>query len=81
MELLSLVLLDRWCDVLVEAEQVGRVVALLERRQPCIGRRWVGIMDALLTFVGKEIHVHTRGIRPDCLPNLLHTRMKAGRIC
>src|SRR2546426_227192 len=62
---------SRGRDILVEVEHVGRVVELLERRQPRI-RRWrVGIMDAPLTLVSKEVYVHPVGVGPQGLPDLL----------
>ena len=38
-------------DVLVVAEEIARVVAVLDRYQPVIDRRAVGLAHALLAFV------------------------------
>src|SRR5712692_4613559 len=62
-------------DILVEVEQIRRVIVLLECRQPRIRCRWVSLADTLLTLLGQEIHVHASTIGPDRLPDLLHTRM------
>src|SRR5262249_57882461 len=49
-------------DVLVQTEEVVRVVALLERLQPVVAGRPVGLADALLAFVHQEVHVDARVI-------------------
>src|SRR6266496_5639465 len=49
-------------NILVEVEQIGRVVALLERCQPCICRWRVGLTDPLRTLSTKEVHVHAAGV-------------------
>src|SRR6266511_1762718 len=44
-------------DVLVAVEQVGRVVATLDRRQPLPGRPRVGLADARRALVAQEVDV------------------------
>src|SRR5207302_7385629 len=46
--------------VLVQAEEVVGVVALLERLQPVVAGRPIGLADALLALVHEEVHVHAR---------------------
>src|ERR1700730_1614314 len=43
--------LSAWPDVLVEMEQIGGVVKVLERDQPGIFLRPIGITNPLLAFV------------------------------
>jgi hypothetical protein len=50
-------LLDRRRDVLVEPEQVGRVVASLDRPEPLPDRSWVGSSNSPMTLVPRKVHV------------------------
>jgi hypothetical protein len=47
----------RWLDVLVEPEEVGRVVGLLQGSQPLIGARRIGCTHAGFPLVAQEVHV------------------------
>src|SRR4029450_14124692 len=49
-----------WRDVLVAMEQVGRVVAGLDRRQPLPGRSRVGLAEPLLALVDHEADLGAR---------------------
>src|ERR671917_375141 len=43
--------------VLIEPEEVGWVVASLDRSEPLEGRPWVGLADAPLPLVAQEVDV------------------------
>src|SRR5215212_11048956 len=47
-------------DVLVEAEEVVRVVAALERLEPVVLLGPVGLADSLLTLLHQEVYVDAR---------------------
>jgi len=51
--------LDGRRDVLVEPEEVGWIVATLDRPEPVPGRPGVGHADACLALVAEEVDVHT----------------------
>src|SRR4029453_1077448 len=51
-------------DVLVQPEEVVRVVAALERLQLVVLRRAVRIADPLLALFHQEVDVHARVVRP-----------------
>src|SRR5687768_11426226 len=52
-------LLDRRQDVMVEAEEVGGVIATLDLSEPIPGRLGIGLADRLLALLAKEAHVRT----------------------
>src|SRR5918998_4458166 len=47
-------------DVLIEPEEVRRVVATLDRGEPIPGRPRVGLADPPLALVAEKVDVHTR---------------------
>src|SRR5215212_4728613 len=74
--------------VLVEAEEVVRVVAVLQRLEPLILLSPVGLADPLLTLLHEEVHVDARvvGLKgrpevPDPLPLLVEALRRLGGAC
>src|SRR5205807_8528398 len=59
-------------DVLVEAKDVVRVVAALERPQALVLRPPVGLADALRALVHEEVHVHAPMMRSERRPEVAH---------
>ena len=64
-------------DVLVEAEEVRRVPAALERHEAVVRRAWIGMPDALGPLAVQEVGIDARGARRDELvhphgPGLVH---------
>src|SRR6185503_6998247 len=55
-------------NVLVEAEEVVRVIAPLDGSQPVIGVAWIGLPDAVVLTVFEEVHVHSGAERPHVGP-------------
>src|SRR5919198_976039 len=50
-------------DVLVQPEEVLRVVASLQSPQPVVLLRPVGLPHALVSLLHEEVHVHARVVR------------------
>src|SRR5581483_11167380 len=59
-------------DVLVDPEDVARVVAALQRLQATVLLGAVGLADALLALVAEEIHVDARLVRLERGPEGTH---------
>lgn len=48
-----------WLDVLIELEQVRRIVLALHLGESCIRFRGIGVSDATLAFVSDKVNVRT----------------------
>src|SRR4029450_12166137 len=67
-------------DVLVQPEEVRRVVLALERPEPLVLGLAVGRPYSVLPLLPEKVHVDTaRGIRAHCLPQLPGPRHARGR--
>jgi hypothetical protein len=54
-------LLGGWCDVLVQPEQVGRVVTTFDGHQAAVRWLGIGVADARFTLVTEKAHERTDG--------------------
>src|SRR6266487_3740799 len=74
---------DRGLDVVIEVEDVARVVAVLQRGQPRQRVRAVGAPDARLPLVGEVVDVDAAGERLDrgaVTPRRRHPRLVLRRV-
>src|SRR4029453_6819022 len=67
-------------DVLVEPEEVVRVVLRLDRPQPLPRRAGVGGTDARLTLVGEEVHVRAGVTVPERIREVGDPRLAYGPV-
>src|SRR5690349_8250249 len=64
-------LFSLWRNVLVEPEDIPRVILPLDLRETREGGRRVRIVDAARAFILKEVDVHARPFWADSLPQRL----------
>src|SRR6516164_8802454 len=67
--------LQGWYNVLVEMEQIGWVIAVLEGYQSGICRRWIGLANSLLPLIHEKIYIHSLSVGRKHLPQLFRASL------
>src|SRR5947209_11773361 len=70
------------CDVLVDAEQIRRVIPSFDRREPLVGVGGIGLVDPGGAFVAEEADVDAAGCRAQSRQRFRDPRLvRGGLVC